>query len=191
MIDEKMISDLIIKIRQQTENPSEVFSALDSLLTGDTDAFCKALDTRWLVAVCDTYADYGTPLERSNAMIISTFVNTIKFMWTAEKMCLECPENLSNSQIQKLKEKNQILYDGVRTLGFSLDRGNASYNLFRRINNVLCETPSLQEIFHIIILRIQTETMHPLVRLHNEHGNFFKHSLNYNYCSTPTDRYKA
>lgn len=36
---------------------------------------CSVMSTRWLVSICDSFVDYGSDIERSNALLLSSLVN--------------------------------------------------------------------------------------------------------------------
>jgi len=51
------------------------FRCLRQLVEGNLDLVVQQLDARWLVSICDSYADFGTPIEARNALLISSFLN--------------------------------------------------------------------------------------------------------------------
>jgi len=115
------------------------------------DLYVKHLDTRWLVSICDTYADFGTPLERSNAILISTLVNMTKICETLRVVCVD-PE----FDLHKVKtQKRAPLWDGMST--YLVKAGNMTRNLFSRISIVVKSTPVLEKIWIRIFEKLQTD----------------------------------
>jgi hypothetical protein len=157
------VCELIKAIRQGSHDKYELLVELF-----DRDDFISSLDTRWLVSVLDTIADHDKDsLRRSNAMMVVVFVNTIKFMWTAELML----DTNGKGELGR-----HCLWDGMKSLSFDSEKGNASRNMFRRMNERLENTPFIQEVFQDIVRRIKTNQSHPLTRIDMKHGRFFENS---------------
>jgi hypothetical protein len=83
----------------------------------------KHLDTRWLVAACDTYADHGTAEEKGVAFSAVLLANTIKLYETENKLDKASHKHISTPDTQPL-------FDGVQS--FRTSRGDMVSNIVRR-----------------------------------------------------------
>ena len=105
--------------------------------------WCKELSLRWLISVIDTYADHGTELEQSNAMIVSTFANLIKIADT--KLLLT---KYDYEMLPRLKENVVRMYDDLNSLMIQGD--DMPNNLWFRIDEKLEKTPEIKLFFEEI-----------------------------------------
>jgi len=143
------VARMIVYLRRNLK-PDESWKMLRDLLENNLDLCLKNFNTRWLISICDTYADYGTPQERANAMLISTVVNMVKLIETI-RLVGKNPE----LDWQKVgRQKSRRLWNGVTT--FNIVRGDMTRNLFSRINACFTETPVLEEIWFAVYKRLQT-----------------------------------
>lgn len=103
------------------------------------DWYVQHLGARWIVSAADTYMDYGTPLEKANAAIISAMVNCERFAMT---------ERAWHPKREKLDDPppRQLGVQGLATLspGKSAD---CHRNLIRRIRKIMEPTPVLWKMF--------------------------------------------
>lgn len=135
---------LTIKIRRH----EELQSHLDSFfVVWKEEAYflTKALNIKWLVSACDTFADHcDDDAERATALIASTMVKTIKLY---ETEILFRFKRLEATERPDFEPKH--LFDGLNT--FNIGYGDVVFNLKSRIKDFVRRgTPTaliLDEIF--------------------------------------------
>ena len=106
------------------------------------------LSIRWLVSVCDTFADHGKELERPNAMLISMFINMLRMAETIS--FISGP--FESERVDEARESRIECFDGVTT--FNIDRQDVYLNLCKRMANVMPSTPFLWTVWNEILRRI-------------------------------------
>ncbi len=145
----KEIKSLIILLRRQKETDT-VWPRFNGLVNDKIDQICSNFDTRWLVSIADTYADYGTPIEQRNAMFVSIVVNFEK-LWATNLLMYDI--QLNQNKLNRLK-KNRIipLWDGMYS--FNINHGDMVNNLFLRIRRLIKDTPVIEKIFETVLDRI-------------------------------------
>ena len=138
----KTVLECIIKSRREidTEATTKLFKDtveknLDTVLT---------MNTRWLISVCDTYADCGNETERSNATMVSLMFNQIKLFDTYLSLVVD--HRIDGKKIPNYRTKPQ--WGGM--WGFNINQGDMVENLINRVNTNLSSTP----VIHKIWLRI-------------------------------------
>lgn len=138
----KTVLECIIKSRRgiDTEATTKLFrdtveNNLDTVLT---------MNTRWLISVCDTYADCGNETERSNATMVSLMFNQIKLFDTY--LSLVNDHRIDSNKIPNYRTRPQ--WGGM--WGFNINQGDMVENLMNRVNTNLSSTP----VIHKIWLRI-------------------------------------
>jgi len=136
-----LLTPLIADLRNR-RNPETTFSTFQTLMDAHADDLLASVSLRWLVSMCDTYADYGTPIERRNALLVSLFVNLIRVSDTLRKA--ERREEIP-AMIEVLKTTQLPLYDGLKTL--SLAKQDTCLNLAKRLIRVLQETPFFLAVY--------------------------------------------
>jgi hypothetical protein len=157
---------LIVALRRGVETDAN-WAALRSLVSGRIDDVCAGFDTRWLVSVCDTYADFGDAIERRNAMLVSTLVNMEKLAQTYVRWSQGYPRRIATPDGPHDKAR---LWDGMTSM--RLDIGDASNHLFGRLDALLAETPDLHRIYETVVRRIaEGDTV--LAALDRAHGHVF------------------
>ena len=55
---------------------------LSEFVEENIDDICEQLDSRWLISICDTYADYGDAIHKCNATLISLLCNYERIVQT-------------------------------------------------------------------------------------------------------------
>ncbi len=158
----RRIAELIRELRngRQTERH---WPMLQELMETEPARLVPHLSIRWLVSVCDTYADFAAPPRSCHALLISTFVNMLRLAET----CRFTRPVIDQDRWTETKARILPLYDGLTT--FAIDRQDTFLNLARRIRRQLDGDP-LMEIFWSEILQ----------RLHagdNVITEFARHSL--------------
>jgi len=101
---------------------------------------CKALDTRWLVSICDTYADFAEPHEAACALIVVTTVNMEKLAFS-----IRGSNNFD-------RPPRQPLWDGVES--YLLAKGDMIPNFCFRLRRTLKEFPHLLRIYETVWRRM-------------------------------------
>jgi len=148
-----MIEELIslIKNLRQGRNTEKNRIEFKRIIQKNIKKICKNLNTRWLISICDTYVDYGNPIEARNALIITVFTNMEKLGQTYFHMF---DLKINNEKIKKLRDEPPFeLWDGMTS--FHLKKGDLTSNMFRRIDWCLKETPELHLIFKTVLTRIK------------------------------------
>lgn len=141
-----MDKERLIKLIQNLRRGEDVFKSKIIFFREiklNSDKWLKTLDLRWLISIVDTFADHGTPIEKSNAMIISTFANLIKIADTAIQ--LTRPDE---TKLQRLLEDVVYLYDGMNST--KIIRDDMLGVLWFRISDVMEKTPILGRFFEEI-----------------------------------------
>ena len=145
MID--LVKPLIEKLRKEfdlTENWPEFRNVVEK----NIDRICEELDTRWLVSICDTYVDFGDPIEKRNAMLTVQISNFEK-LWATNLLMYDVI--LNPKKLDKLKKNKVIpLWDGMYS--FNVNHGDMTNNMFRRLNNLMEETSVLNKIYLTLIV---------------------------------------
>ena len=130
----KEIISIVQEIRLLRNNKGS-FDQFKKLMTFDTLNKCNV---RWLTSCVDTFFDYGTLIEQSNAGIIISLINMIKVSGTVQ-YC-------SNPIIKKNLNDAHLIFDSVNTLQ-TLPNENTCKNYSKRIIKCLKRTPKLFDLF--------------------------------------------
>lgn len=137
---------LIIKIRRKNNLAQNVVTFTD-LLGRYTNVIIDNADVRWLVSICDTIADHGDDIMKPRAMMIVNYVNMIKLNDTLLTI-------VKDPNIDGDKKRNfKVSPTWAGLTSFDIEKGDMTKNMFRRLENVLKDTPLLKQIF----LKIQNE----------------------------------
>ena len=165
MLDE--IKPLIEALRKKN-NTKENWKQFQSIVENNLHQVCDSLDTRWLVSVCDTYVDYGNPLEQRNAMFVSLVANMEK-IWATHLLMFDIWPN--PKKLDALKADRIIpLWDGMYS--FNINHGDMANYLFTRMEKLLEDTPALKQIFETVKKRM-LENGTVLANLNQYHADLF------------------
>jgi hypothetical protein len=127
------------------------FERFRVLVEGQTERVCSDLDTRWLVSVCDTYADFGTPVESRNAMFVSLLANFEKVSQSYVYWKLGYEGSL---EVPADHEPRKVpLWDGMSS--FHLSVGDVTNNLFARLGRLMEPTPHIARIYETVRDRLR------------------------------------
>jgi hypothetical protein len=160
-----IILPLIVNLRRGIE-VEESMVLLRHAVEGYIDDVCIQLDTRWLVSICDTYAEFGTPIECRNAFMISMLAIFEKTSQTYAYWRLGYPQTLDS--IEPLEHRKIPLWDGMDS--FHLVHGDVTINLFRRFESLLVETPNIEKIYKRVKDAIEkNETILGTLNKHHKH----------------------
>lgn len=146
-----MIKDELIKLIQNLRRGDELEKSKKLFFKEveiNAEKWCNELTLRWLISVIDTYADHGTEIEKSNALIVSTFANLIKIGDTS--LLLTRPDD---SMLPRLMKDVVFLYDEINSLRIAKD--DMPNVLFHRISDVMKQTPAIELYFEEIKSRFR------------------------------------
>lgn len=143
------LKPLIVQLRRQN-NVEQNWQTFQKIIEGNLEKVCNELDTRWLISVTDTYADYGSPIEQRNALYISMIANFEK-LWATNLLMYDLKSN--RERTDKLLNNEIIpLWDGMYS--FNINRGDMTRNLFGRLFEFQKETPVLEKILETVLQRM-------------------------------------
>jgi len=175
MLFEKIVN--LIKNLRKGINKNENWNEFKTTIENNIQIICKNFNTRWLVSICDTYVDYGNPIEKRNAMLISLLINMEKL---GQTNLLLYYKTINPVNIVKLSSGNPIkLWDGMKS--FNIKTGDLTNNIFRRMETLLIETPVLMRIAKTLIYRLKNNKT-ILSNLNYYHKNIFNtESIHYKF----------
>ena len=145
------IKPLIVELRNR-RNTVDNWSTFKKQVHLNKKEIISEFSCRWLISICDTYADYGNPVQSRNAFIISMFVNMIR---VADTYRFTMTGEHDADKLNLMKSKQIELYDGLMSL--HIDRQDTCLNLSKRSLRLLKVTPLLFEIYIEIVNRLKTE----------------------------------
>lgn len=116
------------------------------LVTSNDEVIINTFNIKWLISICDTYADYGSELERRNALFLSLFVGMVRLSDTISTVHTK---TLDDDMVELLRSKRVPLYSGLKTM--NIDKQDTCLNLSKRLQNVLQETPFFLSVFYHIL----------------------------------------
>lgn len=106
------------------------------------------LNSRWLIAALDTFADHGTNQERAQAIMVSSFFNLIKLVETERLATGDLAISPDYLERQSYPEP---LWDGMTT--YLLKTGDMPRNMFQRMGRALESDPIFSTIFKSLLER--------------------------------------
>lgn len=143
---------LIRKLRNSID-PEINFARFDQIIKNQTTDVISSYNTKWLVSICDTYADYGTDIERRNALYVTWLVAMSRL---ADSLMAVHDIDLNSLQLQHLQSKRVQLYDGIKSLHFN--RQDTLLNLAKRTKKNMSETPALLSIYKEVNSRMKVNS---------------------------------
>jgi hypothetical protein len=110
---------IIVLIRREFEVKKH-FALFEDLWQSQEKKLLKSLNTRWLIAASDTFADYSTNKKtKALALSCSMLINTIKIVETEN---LIKPQKKDNQDIiDKLQKERIALFDGTSAFAVGTD----------------------------------------------------------------------
>lgn len=151
---------------------SATFLSFRQLIEGHLDLALDQLDSRWLISICDSYADFGDPITARNALLISTFLNWERL--AASYIQWAEPLRTTRRVDNPAPPSNAPLWDGLVTV--QLARGDTTNNLLIRYARLLEETPHLLRIWRALLERIRNNDS-VLAAMNAPHGHMFDEDL--------------
>lgn len=130
---------LIAELRNRRD-PEKNWNAFRTLIELNRNAVTASFSSRWLVSVCDTYADYAEPKRSRNALLISLLFNMIRVSDSLYES-----KDIRGDRIDAIKNDQLPLFDGFVTL--HLDKQDTFLNLAKRLTKALSDDKLLYGIF--------------------------------------------
>ena len=103
---------------------------------------------RWLKSICDTYADFGNPVESRDAMAISLFINMLRLAETVRY--LRGP--MLPDMIAAARAGRSKVYEELSTL--HIDRQDTLLNVSKRMNRQLAGSGIMETIWQAVLRRV-------------------------------------
>jgi len=142
--------DIIRNIRRSRDIEANLEALHELIRTRDKDIIAE-LSVRWLVSICDTFADYGTEIERRNALLVSMFINMLRI---AEAVgAISGP--FQPTRVGEVRSTRIEFFDGV--MMFDIDRQDTYLNLCKRMARLMKDTPFLLAVWNEVLVRIHKE----------------------------------
>ena len=141
----KELIELVVRLRR-FEGVATGWPRLRELVETELSVFLfSEARERWLVSVADTYADFGNPLEKRNALLITTFFNTMKFTESHRLYYFGTEQRVPDLAPGQVDDTPHPM---PMPLGYDPPHAvDTMRNLIRRIRTALSETPHLSAIF--------------------------------------------
>jgi len=136
-------------------------------LEDNINEICAELNTRWLVSLCDTIADFKPTDQRaSNAVSLVIWINMIKLWGTSEISLIDDPK--AAPKLRPHIKRNHEIWDGVIT--YDMHTGDMVVNLLQRIDQTLKDTPVLHKIYYAMRKKmLASQSGCPLDRILQNH----------------------
>lgn len=138
----------IVSLRRDRADQAPFIAMRDMFETYHV-AMCDCLSTRWIVAIMDTYAEFGSIMYARNAMLLSLFINQEKMGLTLRRRLFQ---RLPKS---KKAEVKGVLWDGVTAMT-DTKMAEVHLQMFGRLGYLLEDTPSIRYAFWIVLQRMVT-----------------------------------
>lgn len=146
----KRVVVAIRRIRRCEDMPGS-WHKLRRTVESNLEEIATTFSARWILSICDSYADHATPIERRNAFLISLFVNMIKFADTSRMM----RGPIDPSKLEPLRSPDRpIVFSEMRCI--HLGNSDTLLNLAKRMTILLAETPVLERLFQAILQIVHT-----------------------------------
>jgi len=149
-------NDVCVKIKylvselRNGRNSEVNYSEFDKLVKGNLKTILIESDLKWLVSICDTYADYGNSEEKRNAL----YVSYLSAMTRLADTFIQAHElSVREETLSTLKHRRNMLYDGSKTL--NIDRQDTFLNLSKRTYKNMEKTPHIYEVYLEVCRRLK------------------------------------
>lgn len=153
----------LISLLRREIDVSEAYVCFEILWKNETEFLREQLDSRWLIAACDTFSDHAQdPVIRTLAMTGSLFFNTIKLYETENWATGRRGQELNYRAVTPHTQ----LYDG--TSAFLIGSGDLIFNMQKRFTSILDRSEPIATIVSELFRRMH---MHDTVfsRFRDEH----------------------
>jgi hypothetical protein len=138
---------LIAELRNR-RNPEQNWNAFKELIEGNRDKVLKTFSSRWLVSICDTYADYADATQRRNALLISLFVNMVRL---SDSLFEDC--DVRDQRVQAIKAGWPPFYDELHAM--NLDKQDTCLNLAKRLIRSFLDDQLMGDIYRELLRRMK------------------------------------
>ncbi|MFM7181307.1 MAG: hypothetical protein ACKO2G_07580 [Verrucomicrobiales bacterium] len=157
--------ELVVRFRR-FEGVAEGWPRFREIVETDLSKFLfKEVRERWLISIADTYADLGSPIEKRNALLITTFFNVMKFTESHRLYYFGTEQRVPDLVPGEVDE---TIYPMSIPLGYDPPHTvDTMRNMVRRIRIALSDTPHLLAIFEHLRERCVAMRGNPLHRAYN------------------------
>lgn len=136
---------LISELRNR-RNPDVNWMTFKEFVELNQVEIISSFSSRWLISICDTYADYAGEVQRRNAFLISVLFNLIRLSDTLYEA-----EDIRTERVAAIKAGQLPLFDGFQTL--HLDKQDTLLNLAKRLSRLLRSDNLFHAIFKELLSR--------------------------------------
>ncbi len=150
---------LCVKARRGLD-PAATIEEFRYLWRTRADHLATSLDSRWLIAAADTFADYGTPPQRAMGCMISGFFNAFKL--TESEWLALGGRPAADALTVAADPEPTPLWDGMES--FRIQRGDMLRNLLERMERICADDPALGRIQRTLLERARAANS-PLGRI--------------------------
>jgi hypothetical protein len=162
------LAKIIIFIRRNINLDNNLRIYFD-IVNREMQFFCKHLTTRWLLSVCVTYSDHGSPVQRGIAQMLVCMFNMMKLSETERRLAADAqyaPEKIQSIREAHGRREHIELWDGVTA--YSVQGGDMPRNMFCRMLSICDLEPPLSLVFHTLLERaLVADTMFSRYVAHN------------------------
>jgi glycosyltransferase involved in cell wall biosynthesis len=168
-----IVARLIVAIRRGM-NVGHHWGALRHIMETPSlrDPLLAALDTRWMKSVCDTYADHGTPEEKSQALCLVLLVNLANMAETERLLDGMSETNGDEGSIMTPSAPVKQLWDGVAA--YHVAAGDMPRLMFGRLEHVLASSPVLDAVRSVLLRRMSEHGGNIIARLEKLNPRFWR-----------------
>lgn len=112
---------LIVLIRREADIDAN-YAAFEALWQQEVEFLLANMNTRWLIAAADTFADNAaSPVDRTAALLASSLVNTIKLSETERRVMAAKPLDAQLAANFNLGQNRMALDDGLSAFAVGTD----------------------------------------------------------------------
>lgn len=141
-------AELVVKIRRGIDQATTL-ERFFLLWEHENEHLTANLNSRWLISALDTFADYGSPVQRAVALMQVAFFNTIKLAET-EHLVLGAPPAVDS--LAGLASTPPVpLWDGMES--YNVVRGDMLRNMLERMQRATRADLILTRIFETLLER--------------------------------------
>lgn len=141
-------AELVVKIRRGID-PAATLECFFLLWKHENEHLTEHLNSRWLISALDTFADYGSPIQRALALMQIAFFNTIKLAETEHIIFDERPDKTSLTSLTRTEPVP--IWDGMES--FNVVRGDMLRNMLERMQRAASVDRTLARIFDTLLSR--------------------------------------
>lgn len=138
----------LIRELRNGRNVDANWPAFERLVHEHQSDIVSTFSMRWLRSICDTFADFGGPTERRDALTISLFINMVRFAETVRH--LRGP--ILDDRLAVAKVRRLPLYEELST--FNVDKQDVFLNLSKRMARQVAGTGLMEAIWREVLRRL-------------------------------------